>query len=116
MLCVETAVPVYAREIKAEFAVLFVLDNIHIRVTSKELVRKRPELALRSHILGLSDHGAKRWVLVQEDLCNKVSPRDELFAEVQLGYWSVLQSRSTRRFARLTNMSHLRKALRNFLE
>lgn len=87
MLCLETAVPVHARVVEAELAVLLVLDDVQIVLTGEQLEGERAEFAVRAHVLGLADDGADVGVLVQQNLGKQVLVRQVLLAEVKVRYF-----------------------------
>lgn len=72
MLGLQTAVPVDTGIVKAELAVLLVLNDVQVVLTCQQLIWEGAELAVRTNIFGLIDDGANSRVLVQEDFGNYV--------------------------------------------
>ena len=84
VLRLESAIPVDARVVEAELAVLLVLDDVHVLVAGQVLEGKGAELAVCADVFRLADYRSDRRVLVLEDLGDHEPVRDELFAEVDV--------------------------------
>lgn len=88
MLSFKTTIPVNARIVEVEFTVLFMLDNVQIVVADEDFEGECTELAVRANIFELVDHGADTRILVFENLRNEVFIWVELFAEVEMRWFS----------------------------
>ena len=84
MLGFQTAVPIYPREIKFEFASLLVDGNVHIIVAGENFKWKCPEFTFGPHDFGFVDHSAHFWIFVFEDLRNQVFIREPSLSEIQM--------------------------------
>lgn len=93
VLRLQTAVPVHAGVVKAELAVLLMLDDIEIRFAGEDLEGEGAEFADGADVLSLADDGPDAGVLVEEDFGDDLFEGEVLFAEVKVRYFaSVLGS------------------------
>ena len=82
MFGVEAAVPIDFGVVETEFATFLVNFNIHVWVTSEQLVSEGAVFVLFADFVNFVDYRADGGVFVKEDGGNQVSIREVLVAEV----------------------------------